>query len=158
RYLHRLAGGPDTGSPPDRQLLELFAAVRDEGAFATLVERHGPLVWGVCWRALRHAQDAEDCFQATFLVLARRAGSVHWRDSVANWLYGVASRVANEAKAKRARRRTREVQVRVMPGENPMPEVAARELCTTLDEELQALPEKYRVPLLLCYLEGRTAD
>jgi C-terminal peptidase prc len=158
RYLHRLTAGPDTGSPPDRQLLERFAALQDEDAFATLVERHGALVWGVCWRALRHAQDAEDCFQATFLVLARKAGSVRWRDSVANWLYGVASRVAAEAKARRARCRAREVLVPAMLMEKPMTESAARELCATLDDELQALPDKYRAPLLLCYLEGRTAD
>src|SRR5262245_36357049 len=103
RQLDRMLSRPDTGDPPDRQLLERFAASRDEEAFAALLKRHGPLVWGVCWRALRHAQDAEDCFQATFVVLARRAGSVGWHESVANWLYGVARRVAAEAKAKRAR-------------------------------------------------------
>ena len=71
----------------DRQLLDRFAAGRDEAAFAALMQRHGPLVWGVCWRALHHTQDAEDVFQATFLVLAPKAGSVRWRNSVGNWLY-----------------------------------------------------------------------
>src|SRR5437763_421089 len=108
-------GGGPPGGPPDRQLLERFAAARDEGAFAALVRRHGPLVWGVCWRALRHVQDAEDCFQATLLVLARRAGSVHWRDSVANWLYEVAVRVSAEARARNARRLVRQRPVANMP-------------------------------------------
>src|SRR4051812_7694838 len=99
RHVHRLTGDAAAADPPDRPLLERFAAGRDEDAFAALVRRHGPLVWGVCWRILRHAQDAEDCFQATFLVLARRAGAVRWHESVANWLYGVAARVAGEARA-----------------------------------------------------------
>jgi RNA polymerase sigma factor (sigma-70 family) len=98
RHLHRMLGVPDNGDPPDRLLLECFATTRDDDAFAALVKRHGALVWGVCWRTLRHAQDAEDCFQATFVVLARRAGSVRWHESVASWLYGVASRVAAEAR------------------------------------------------------------
>src|SRR5215211_5572451 len=127
RHLRKIVGVPDNGDPPDRLLLERFAATRDEDAFAALVKRHGALVWGVCWRSLRHAQDAEDCFQATFVVLARRAGSVRWRDSVANWLYGVASRVAAEAKSKRARQQSRERQVAVMPEERPMPGPATRE-------------------------------
>src|SRR5262245_54283138 len=158
RQLSRMLSRPDPGNAPDRQLLQRFTALRDEEAFATLVQRHGPLVWGVCWRALRHAQDAEDCFQATFVVLARRAGSVRWHESVANWLYGVASRVAAEARAKRTRRHARERQAIVMPEEKPMPDEATRELCEVLDEELGRLPENCRTPLLLCYLEGRTTE
>jgi C-terminal peptidase prc len=158
RHLHRMLGGPDAGTLPDRQLLERFTADRDEDAFATLVRRHAPLVWGVCRRMLRHEQDAEDAFQATFLVLARRAGSVTWQLSVANWIYEVASRVAAEARTKNARRRLREKQVRAMPEEKAMPEATTRELCAVLDEELHRLPEKYRTPLLLCYLEGQATD
>ncbi|HEY1378344.1 MAG TPA: sigma-70 family RNA polymerase sigma factor [Gemmataceae bacterium] len=156
RHLRCLAGGPD--EPTDRRLLERFAASRDEDAFAALVRRHGALVWGVCWRALGHAQDAEDCFQSTFLVLARKAAAVGWRDSVANWLYEVASRVAGEARTRRARRRTWEGRADARPGEDPMREAAARELCAALDDELHALPERYRAPLLACYLEGQTGD
>jgi hypothetical protein len=81
--------------------LERFAAARDEDAFAALVRRHSSLVWGVCWRALGQTQDAEDCFQATFLVLARKAAAVGWRDSVEIWLFEVASRVSGEARSKR---------------------------------------------------------
>src|SRR5437868_5481508 len=101
RHLRRLAG-QEGAEPTDRQLLERFAAGRDEDAFAALVERHGALVWGVCRRALRHTQDAEDAFQATFLVLARKAAVVRWRESVHNWLYEVASRVSAEARTKAA--------------------------------------------------------
>jgi C-terminal peptidase prc len=154
RYLSA-AGGPGV-DPTDRQLLERFAATRDEGAFAALVGRHGRLVWGVCRRALRHAQDAEDAFQATFLVLARRAASVRWRDSVANWLYGTASRVAAELRTRNARDRARLERHR--RAQEPLPDAAARELCAALDEELTRLPEQYRAPLLLCYFEGRTSD
>src|SRR5271166_2917031 len=89
RQIHQLVGASPNDALTDSQLLERFAQRRDESAFAALVERHGPLVFGVCRRVLRHQQDAEDAFQATFHVLARRAGNVGWRDSVANWLYEV---------------------------------------------------------------------
>src|SRR5438128_2421026 len=104
-YLHGLFGRNAPGAHPDRELLEAFAFRRDEAAFATLVERHGPLVWGVCRRILAHEQDAEDAFQATFLVLARKAGSVSWRDDIGNWLYAVALRVARRARGRRLRLR-----------------------------------------------------
>src|SRR5438874_13713921 len=88
-YLRGLVGAPPAAGD-DRELLRAFAGRRDESAFAALVERHGPLVWGVCRRVLRDAQDAEDAFQATFLVLARKAGSVPWRADAGNWLSPVA--------------------------------------------------------------------
>jgi C-terminal peptidase prc len=157
-HVHRLVGGQEAGEAPDRQLLDRFAAGRDPSALAVLVKRHGPLVWGVCWRALRHVQDAEDCFQATFLVLARKAASVAWRESVANWLYEVASRLAAETRTRNARRRAQERQVLVLPEKARGPESSPWELCAILDEELHRLPAKYRTPLLLCYLEGRTAN
>jgi C-terminal peptidase prc len=142
----------------DRQLLERFRASRDETAFAALVERHGPLVWGVCRRVLRHHQDAEDTFQATFLVLARKAGAVCWRDSVHGWLYEVASRLAGEARVRAARRRLHEGRAAAQAQTETLPDDAARELGALLDEELHRLPEWLRAPLLLCYLEGRTSD
>src|SRR5262245_35475752 len=94
RQLRRILGAPAGGDLNDRQLLELFAASADQDAFATLVQRHGALVWGVCRRVLENDADAEDAFQATFWVLARKAGAIQWHESVANWLYGVAFRTA----------------------------------------------------------------
>src|SRR5690349_892588 len=114
RCIHRLAGVSGEADRTDRELLEQFAACRDEAAFADMVRRHGPMVLGVCWRVLRHEQDAEDVFQATFLVLARKAGSVAWRDGVGNWLYEVAYRLAMELKGRSARLRARERQVGAM--------------------------------------------
>src|SRR5689334_7265768 len=104
-----------SGGVSDGQLLEHFIADRDEAAFAALVERHGTMVFGVCRRVVGHVQDAEDAFQATFLVLLRKAPSVRPREAVGNWLYGVAYRTALEAKARNARRRSREIQVSEMP-------------------------------------------
>ena len=85
RHIHRMIGKPPANGLTDRHLLEQFAHRHDESAFATLVERHAGLVYGVCWRVLRHRQDAEDAFQASFLVLARKAASVSWRDSIGSW-------------------------------------------------------------------------
>src|SRR3954469_4621622 len=104
----QLALAPHEG---DGQLLARFVACRDEAAFAALVRRHGPMVLGVCRRVLRHPQDAEDAFQATFLVLARKAGTVVKRESVGSWLYAVAYRTARQARTAQARRWAREKQV-----------------------------------------------
>src|SRR5262245_32808635 len=90
RHIPHLAGPPPAGEPSDRELLARFARFREEAAFAALVQRHGPLVLNTCRRILRHEQDAEDTFQATFLVLARKAGALRWRDTVAPWLHAVA--------------------------------------------------------------------
>src|SRR5437763_9011688 len=103
----------------DGQLLARFVATRDECAFASLVRRHGPMVLGVCRRVLRHDQDAEDAFQATFLVLSRKAGSIARRELLSNWLYGVARRTALKARSSASRRRSQERQVTAMP-ESPM--------------------------------------
>jgi RNA polymerase sigma factor (sigma-70 family) len=141
----------------DGQLLECFINRRDEAAFEALVRRHGPMVLGVCRRLLSHAQDAEDAFQATFLVLVRKANSLRQPELLGNWLYGVAYRTALEARAAAALRRSREKQV------NPMPEPVAhddaeicRELRPLLDRELNHLPDKYRIAVVLCDLEGGT--
>src|SRR2546423_9655847 len=115
RDLRRLLARHRTEAAPDRTLLEGFRSRRDPAAFEALVRRHGRLVLGVCRRVLGHEQDAEDCFQATFLVLARRAGAIRKRDALASWLYGVAYRVAREARAVNLRRRARERQVEDMP-------------------------------------------
>lgn len=154
--LRRTALMHDGAGLSDGQLLECFLARRDEAAFEALVRRHGPMVLGVCRRILANVHDAEDAFQAAFLVLARKAASIQPRDLVGNWLYGVAYRTALEARGVLARRRTKEKQVSAMP-EPPAPhsEVNA-DLRPVLDEELSRLPDKYRVPVVLCDLEGRS--
>jgi RNA polymerase sigma factor (sigma-70 family) len=141
----------------DAQLLERFATCGDEQAFAALVQRHGSLVLGVCRRILQSAHDAEDAFQATFLVLARRASAIRKPDSVASWLYEVAYRLARKMKAETIKRRQRQEKVRP-PAPVAPADLAARELHGVLDEELRRLADKYRQPLLLCYLEGLTQE
>jgi RNA polymerase sigma factor (sigma-70 family) len=140
----------------DSQLLARFIERRDEAAFEALVRRHGPMVLGVCRRVLGSVHDAEDAFQATFLVLARKAASLRSRELVGNWLYGTAYRTALQARATIARRRAREKQVRDMPEPQTAPEPAWRELLPLLDQELNRLPDKYRVPVVLCELEGKS--
>jgi RNA polymerase sigma-70 factor (ECF subfamily) len=140
----------------DGQLLECFISRRDEAAFAVLVRRHGPMVWGVCRRVLHSHHDAEDAFQATFLVLVRKAASIVSRELLANWLYGVAHRTALKAKASAAKRQRKE---RPM-AEMLEPEAALQDRChdllPLLDQALSKLPDKYRVPIILCDLEGKT--
>jgi RNA polymerase sigma factor (sigma-70 family) len=130
--------------------------VRDEAAFESLVRRHGPLVWGVCLRLLDDPSDAEDAFQATFFVLARKAAAIRQRELLANWLYGVARRTARKARSLRGRRRGHERQVATMPEPNLPRKHIWAEVSPILDAELARLAEKYRQPILLCYLEGLT--
>jgi RNA polymerase sigma-70 factor (ECF subfamily) len=149
QFLHDLGGqAEDLG---DAQLLAAFHADRDEDAFAELVRRHGPMVLGVCRRVLRDAHAADDVFQATFLVLARKAGSFAVRRSLGNWLYTVAHNLAVNALTCAARRRAHERQVR--PVESAKPGSDWRDI---LDAELSQLPATYRAPLVLCYLQGKT--
>jgi RNA polymerase sigma factor (sigma-70 family) len=143
------------GGLTDGQLLGRFIATRDETSFAALVRRHGPMVLGVCCRVLHDFHDAEDAFQATFLVLARRAASVAKRESVGCWLYGTAYRTAMEARTMSARRRARERPVQDMPHPAVIP-AEAQDWRPLLDRELSLLPEKYRSAIVLCDLEGRT--
>jgi RNA polymerase sigma factor (sigma-70 family) len=156
-YLHRLGSIPEVESS-DAHLLERFARQRDEAAFASLMRRHGPLVWGVCRRVLAQEQAAEDAFQATFLVLVRKARSVSKRASVRSWLYGVALRVAVRARQREGLRRLREQNSPRRPAAEKSPENTWDDLRPILDEEIQRLPEKYRLPIILCYLEGQTND
>src|SRR5262249_23067276 len=135
----------------DGQLLARFVACRDECAFTTLVRRHGPMVLSVCRRALHHEQDAEDAFQAAFLVLARKAQSVAKRESVGSWLYSVAYHVALKARGVGARRRARERQVDVLPQPVVSP-TEPQDWRPLLGRELESLPEKYRAALVLCEL------
>jgi RNA polymerase sigma factor (sigma-70 family) len=140
----------------DARLLSAYVGGQPE-AFEELMRRHGGMVWGVCRRVLGNAADADDAFQAVFMVLARKAGSLARREQLAGWLYGVALRTANKARVAAARRRRREETVATMTHEAvaPAPDDLVRPV---LDEELSRLPEKFRMPVLLCYLEGNSND
>ncbi len=156
RFIRRIAA-PRTVESPDARLLDDFVARGDAAAFAELVRRHGPTVFGACARVLGDGPDAEDAFQATFLVLVRRAASVGNPASLGPWLYGVAYRTALKARSDVARRRRHEARA----GRGPARESDDADRCDVwpvLDEELNRLPAKYRVPLVLCYLEGRTHE
>jgi RNA polymerase sigma factor (sigma-70 family) len=158
-HLRRLGGVPDGSGVGDAQLVERFVRSRDEAAFELLVRRHERLVLNVCRRVLPDSHDAEDAFQATFLVLVRKAASIGKRDSVAGWLYRVAYRVALRARSRSACRAAREkpADLAALPAPE-VPDAAWRELRPLLDQEVGHLPEKYRVPVVLCYLESRTYD
>ncbi len=151
-HLRRAALRAGAG-PGDGELLARFVDQRDADALAALVGRHGPMVWGVCRRALGH-HDAEDAVQATFLVLVRKAAAVVPREAVGNWLYGVAHRTALLARRTAARRRAREVQVPAFPDPGALPDPGFD--AAWLDAELSRLPDIYRGVLVLCELEGRT--
>lgn len=145
------------GSLSDGQLLDRFVDRRDqaaEDAFAVLVERHGPMVLGVCRRILNHPQEAEDAFQATFLVLARKAATIARREALANWLHGVALRTARDARGRAARRQAIERKVTPAVVFDPSRDEFQAELRSILDEELARLPDRFRTALLLCELEG----
>ncbi len=156
RHVRRAVLRQDAVDSTDRQLLASFIDQKDEAAFAALVRRHGPMVFGVCRRVVRNHHDAEDAFQATFLVLARKASSVKPRERLANWLHGVALRTAMKAKAMTAKRRGREKQVTKMPEPELTQQDQWPDLQPLLDQELNGLPENYRIPMLLCDLEGKT--
>ncbi len=144
------------GSLTDGELLDRFIIGRDEAVFEALLRRHGPLVWGVCRRILRDHHDAEDAFQATFLVLARRATSVNPRDKVGRWLYGVAYQTALKARATGAKRRGREHQRPDLIEVAAVGEDRRDDSLAELDGEVGRLPAKYRIPVILCELEGKT--
>jgi RNA polymerase sigma factor (sigma-70 family) len=158
RRLRGLVGKRPVDERGDGQLLEQFIARRDMAAFEALVRRYGPLVLGVCRRVLGDAHDADDAFQATFLVLARRASSIQSQGAVGSWLCGTAYRISLKARAAKARRMDQERKAGTMLKTAVAAEAAWQELKPVLDEELNRLPAKYRVPLVLCYLEGKTNE
>ena len=154
----RLTGLQAALAQSDAQLLERFVARRDEPAFAALMVRHGPMVLCLCRQMLRDAQEAEDAFQAAFLVLARNADSIRKRPSLGAWLYGVAYRVAARLRGRAERRKTRErpdIDLSSLPAAG---EPDHRDLRHVLHEEIRRLPEKYRSAVILCYLEGKTNE
>jgi RNA polymerase sigma factor (sigma-70 family) len=147
--------GEDEAPLTDGELLERFATARDEAAFEVLLRRHGPMVFGVCRRVLQNEADAEDAFQATFLVLVRKAASIRPRGMVGNWLYGVAHSTALKARAMTTKRLTKEREAAAQPGRKTAAE-AEQQLRELLDQELKALPDKYRAVIVLCDLEGKS--
>jgi RNA polymerase sigma factor (sigma-70 family) len=156
RQLRRLATDINDRELTDAQLLRKFADQRDEAAFAALVRRHQRLVWSVCRHALDHVQDAEDAFQATFLVLAQNGAKIRNQDMLGSWLHGVARRIALRAKRAGARRLKHERAAANVPHEKEDSELSWREVRQVLDDEVQRLPQKYRAPFVLCVLEGQS--
>src|SRR5262245_41548579 len=154
-HLRRLLGA-DSAGPTDGALLERFIASRDGDAFAVLVQRHGTMVLGVCRRVLGNIHDAEDAFQATFLVLARKAASLSGGSGLANWLYGVAYRTALKARTTAYRRRGRVKPVTELPDTEAPTHETADELLPYLDAELNLLPDTYRQAIVMCDLCGMT--
>src|SRR5262249_1545293 len=159
-FLRRLTRGmvaATLADQSDRQLVERFLAGQDEAVFEAIVRRHGAMVYRVCWRVLQHHHDAEDAFQATFLVLAQPLRTVRKRASLASWRPGVADRGALKSNGAEATRRRHEEQAAASQTMPPA-DVSWGEVRAVLDAELVELPEKWRLPLVLCYLEGRTQD
>src|SRR5262249_36164399 len=156
RHLRQLLGSGPMVREGDSQLLDRFVHDNDQAAFTALVDRHGAMVLGLCRRILADDHNAEDVFQATFLVLVRKARSLRQYGSLANWLYTVAYHLALRTKAQQAKRQERQV--------TAMPDIATdaaspwAELRPVLDAELERLPSKYRAPVVLCYLEGKTNE
>src|SRR5947199_5733786 len=143
-FLRGTLGANPPGDATDADLLARFARQRDEAAFTAIVQRYGPLVLGICRRVLGNAADAEDAFQATFLVLERKADSIKKGGSMASWLHGVAYRVALEARGRAARRREQEKHAATVEPMDPYGDAATRELRAIIDEEVGQLPAKYR--------------
>ncbi|HZV06895.1 MAG TPA: sigma-70 family RNA polymerase sigma factor [Gemmataceae bacterium] len=158
RHLRRAAFLHDDGELTDGQLLERFLATREEAAFEVLVRRHGPMVLGVCRRVLSNVHDAEDAFQAAFLVLIRKGPSLPPRQTLGNWLYGVAYHTALKARAASWKRRAKERQAAAMSKPHETGEDMDQDWLPLLDRELDRLPTKYREAVVLCELEGKTRE
>ena len=155
QYLRKLTASPADGET-DGHLVRRFAAARDEAAFEAILRRHGGMVLGVCRRALGDAHEAEDAFQATFLVFVAKAGSLRRPEQLGSWLYGVALRVAAKARVGAARRRIKEVAIVDAPAPESDVSPEKLEFHRELNEAIRRLPDKYRAPVVLCYLEGKT--
>jgi len=158
QQIDRLYRGGAAAAQDDTQLLALFIRDADQQAFEALVRRHGPMVLALCRKLLRDPRDIEDAFQATFLVLARRAGTIRDRTVLSSWLYGVAYRVATRCRSDLLRRRAVEIPangLELPAGQDSRP---MDELGPALHQEVNRLPEKYRVPIVLCYFQDQTHD
>jgi RNA polymerase sigma factor (sigma-70 family) len=155
RHLYRLVPSREVAALTDAQLLQRFLAGRETAAFETLLRRHGPMVWAVCRQVLHDPHEAEDAFQATFLVLLHKAGTLAQPERLGNWLYGTAYFTARNARVSASRRRARERLVRALAPSCTILEVEMDDDKQILLEELSRLPEKYRVPVVLCELQGR---
>jgi RNA polymerase sigma factor (sigma-70 family) len=158
QYLRKVCAAQEARDLSDRQLLHRFIVHHEDAAFTVLVQRHGPMVLGVCQRVLGNVHDAEDCLQATFMILVRRASCLRLKASLATWLYTVAQRVAYRSRAQASARRKRERRVEPMPQRELLDELTWQELRGVLDAEIAKLPEKYQAPLVLCYLEGKSQE
>jgi RNA polymerase sigma factor (sigma-70 family) len=158
RHIRKLAAVHTDHELPDQQLLDRFARHRDEAAFTALLQRHGPMVLSVCRNVLHNLHDAEDAFQAAFLLLAQKAGSIHRQEAVSGWLYRVAYHAALRARAKVARRKFIEKRAITMPSAGPVLDMSLREVRGVLFAELEDLPPQYRAPLVLCALEGKSLE
>jgi RNA polymerase sigma factor (sigma-70 family) len=156
RHFRQVTAAGELATWPDGALLRRFREDRNDNAFTALVRRHGPMVLAVCRRVLRDGQEAEDAMQATFLVLARKAGSLRRPEGLAAWLHGVAYRVARKARVGEARRKAREHAVGCPEAIEPPDDAVWRDLRPVLDAVIEGLPEKYREAVVLCYLQGRS--
>jgi RNA polymerase sigma factor (sigma-70 family) len=161
-YVREIAAEAATGLAADATLLSRYVAANDRAAFTEMVVRHGPMVLRACRRLLVDHHQAEDAFQATFLVLARKAGSIRPASALAAWLHGMACRIARAARTASARRRAREATTPGLaphdPHPDPLAELTARDALQVVDEEVRRLPEAHRLPVLLCCLEGLSLE
>ncbi len=153
-----VAGPSSQSEPTDERLLREYVASQDAGAFAAIVRRHGGMVSGVCRRVLGREQDVDDAFQATFLVLLRKAPSLSRPNLLGNWLYGVAYRISSKIRSANIRQRTREAPMVDLPAPDANDDASWRDLRPVFDDELRRLPERYRRPIVLFYLEGKSAE
>ncbi len=157
RHIRNLPADQKTNEQTDGELIRAFMTRKDQAAFEIIVKRHGPMVLQVCRGVLGNVHDAEDAFQATFLVLAQQSASIRKKESLASWLHGVAYRMATNARRAAARRRKHEQQASPTQAADPALRAAWQELQALLDEEIEGLPESFRGPFVLCCLENKSS-